>query len=1276
MTPIHRWMAAAVLAAAFAPNADAASVTRGPYLQSGTAMSVIVRWRTDVATDSRVSHGAAPGNLTSFVDNLTSTTEHEIKIENLLPDTIYYYAVGTTAGILAGNDATHFFLTAPMTGTPKPTRIWVLGDSGTANASAAAVRNAYYAFTGSRHTDLWLMLGDNAYTDGTDSEYQAAVFNMYPTMLRKSVLWPTLGNHDGHSADSGTQSGPYYDIFTLPRNGEAGGTASGTEAYYSFDYGNVHWIVLDSFGSDRSPFGPMMTWLQADLATTTQDWIIAYWHHPPYSKGSHDSDSEGGLRDMRENALPVLEAGGVDLVLSGHSHSYERSFLLDGHYGTSTTLQPSMILDGGDGRPTGNGAYQKPVLGPVAHEGAVYTVAGSSGKTSGGTLDHPAMFISLDVLGSVVLDLDGNRLDAIFLDSTGAIRDTFTLLKPPAGNQSPAVSAGADQSIALPSGVSLDGNVSDDGLPNPPGLTTTLWSVESGPGAALFGDANAVDTTASFSTAGTYVLRLTAYDGELTSFDETTTTVYPEATNQPPAVQATATPIVFLPASATLGGTVGDDGLPNPPGMVTTSWSTLSGPGPVSFADASAIDTTASFTTSGTYVLRLTADDGAATGWSDVTVTVRQPPQMIEVRVSTSTDDAEESSSGSVNLTSSDLELIRESTNQTVGMRFNGVNIPAGSLIASAYIQFQVDEVATEITLLTIQAQAIDTAPTFTTTSNSISTRARTVASVAWSPPPWNTVGQAGADQRTPNIASAIEEVVDRPGWVSGNSLVIVVTGTGKRVAESYNGAPAGAPLLHVELGPAGPPVNQPPSVAAGPDQTVTLPSNVTLDGTVSDDGLPSPPASVATTWSVASGPGIVTFADPNAVDTSASFSTDGIYVLRLTGDDGELSVSDDVTLTIQPEPPNQAPSVNAGVDQTISLPAAALLDGTVSDDGKPSPPSITATWSQTSGPGAVTFGSENAVDTSASFSQAGVYVLRLTAHDGELTNWDEIAVTVNPPNQPPTVSAGSDQTVTLPASASLDGTVSDDGQPNPPGAVTLAWSQVSGPGSVSFENPSSVDTTASFSSTGAYLLRLTADDGALTASHEMTVTVDGASIVTLDIRVSASSDDGEERSSGSVNLTSGDLEIIRDGTNDQTVGMRFRGVSIPQGSLISNAYIQFQVDEAKNEPGVLTIQAQAIDNAPTFTTTSGSISTRARTAASVFWSPPPWSTVGQAGPDQRTPDISSVIQEVVERAGWASGNALVIVITGTGKRVAESYNGGAAAAPLLHVEFAPSSGN
>ena len=311
----------------------------------------------------------------------------------------------------------------------RPTRVWVIGDSGTADANAQAVGDAYTSYTATRETDLWLMLGDNAYNDGLDAEYQRAVFDMYPSMLRKTVLWPAYGNHDGYGSDAATNTGPYFDMFTLPTQGEAGGVASGSEAYYSFDYANIHFVCLESFETDRSPTGPMLTWLQHDLAANTQQWVIVYFHHPPYSKGSHDSDTEIELVEMRQNALPILESFGVDLVLAGHSHSYERSFLLDGHYGVSTTLTQTMKKDAGNGREDQSGVYAKASVGTAPHEGAVYVVAGVGGQTGGGTLTHPAMYLSQATLGSFVLDVDGSRLDATFVDSTGAPRDYFSIVK-------------------------------------------------------------------------------------------------------------------------------------------------------------------------------------------------------------------------------------------------------------------------------------------------------------------------------------------------------------------------------------------------------------------------------------------------------------------------------------------------------------------------------------------------------------------------------------------------------------------------------------------------------------------------------------------------------------------------------------------------------------------------------------------------------------------------------------------------------------------------------
>jgi carbohydrate binding protein with CBM6 domain/calcineurin-like phosphoesterase family protein/purple acid phosphatase-like protein len=404
------------------------TLTRGPYLQLGTPTSTVVRWRTSAPVVGRVQFGPSPGVVSGSGQEAAARTEHEVRLAGLVPDTLYYYSIGTPTTTIAG-DATFQFKTSPLPGTERPLRVWVIGDSGTADANAGAVRDSYTAFTGSRHTDLWLMLGDNAYNDGLDPEYQAAVFNTYPAMLRKTMLWPAYGNHDGYGSDSATNTGPYYDIFTLPKQGEAGGVASGTEAYYSFDYANIHFVCLESFETDRSPTAPMLSWLQRDLAANTQRWVIVFFHHPPYSKGSHDSDAEIELVQMRQNALPILENFGVDLVLAGHSHAYERSFLLDGHYGDSTTFSGAMKKDGGSGRADASGAYQKPTYWMAPHEGTVYMVAGTAGKMAGGTLNHPAMYSSQAVLGSVVLDVLGNRLDATFLDSTGVRRDYFSIVK-------------------------------------------------------------------------------------------------------------------------------------------------------------------------------------------------------------------------------------------------------------------------------------------------------------------------------------------------------------------------------------------------------------------------------------------------------------------------------------------------------------------------------------------------------------------------------------------------------------------------------------------------------------------------------------------------------------------------------------------------------------------------------------------------------------------------------------------------------------------------------
>jgi hypothetical protein len=237
---------------------------------------------------------------------------------------------------------------------------------------------------------------------------------------------------------------------------------------------------------------------------------------------------------------------------------------------------------------------------------------------------------------------------------------------------------------------------------------------------------------------------------------------------------------------------------------------------------------------------------------------------------------------------------------------------------------------------------------------------------------------------------------------------------------------------------------------------------------------------------------------------------------------------------------------------------------------------------------------------------------------------------------------------------------------------VTTEWTQVPGnpPGAI-ITAPTSLTTNVTFTSAGTYVFRLTADDTALTDTDDVTVTVNtGGGTTVLDIPIAASADDAEEAPSGTVAKASTALELVYK-TSEQTVGLRFVGVSAPQGATIQNAYVQFEAKKTDSSSVTLTIRGEDADNPGTFTTAAFNISNRLTTGMSATWTPDPWTVLNQRGPLQQTPDLSSVIQEIVDRPNWA-GNALVLIITGdgsTGRRRADAFNGGTA--PMLHIEYA-----
>ncbi|HXJ57595.1 MAG TPA: metallophosphoesterase family protein [Verrucomicrobiae bacterium] len=454
------WSAAADL-----PDQDRTNAfARAPYLQLATADSMTVVWRTEGESKPVVRYGLALNQLDQFVaaTNIVtrvalSTNEAELKalratdpalserprlhsaprglfqyearITGLSPNTQYYYAVYDGARRLTEADPSYRFVTHPALGEARPARFWVVGDSGSGRAAQHDVYTSMLNLLKDerRPLDFCLHLGGMAFDRGRDVEFQTRFFEMYEPTLRQVVCWPTMGAQEGATSYGTNGVGPYYDAYVCPTRAEAGGVPTGTEAYYSFDYGRIHFICLDSYDLDRKPSGPMASWLRLDLERTRADWVIAFFHHPPYTKGTHDSDQEKQLIDMRMHIMPILESGGVDIVLTAHSHIYERSMLMDQAYDTPTVAHGA-ILDDAEGDPRTGQAYRKSA-GLEANGGTIQVVAGNGGAPLGRKGTMPVMRKILVEHGSVIIDIDGDTLQGRMLNKFGEVNDAFGLIK-------------------------------------------------------------------------------------------------------------------------------------------------------------------------------------------------------------------------------------------------------------------------------------------------------------------------------------------------------------------------------------------------------------------------------------------------------------------------------------------------------------------------------------------------------------------------------------------------------------------------------------------------------------------------------------------------------------------------------------------------------------------------------------------------------------------------------------------------------------------------------
>ncbi|HTH07689.1 MAG TPA: PKD domain-containing protein, partial [Ilumatobacteraceae bacterium] len=403
--------------------------------------------------------------------------------------------------------------------------------------------------------------------------------------------------------------------------------------------------------------------------------------------------------------------------------------------------------------------------------------------------------------------------------------------------------------------------------------------------AATVVNAPAQIATHTYASAGTYTVTLIATDtGALASTPKTASiTVNPPAPDLPPVASLAVTQMGSPPLTVSASGAGSTDADVTPIASYSFDW----GDGTTAtVVNAPAQAATHTYASAGPYTVTLVVTDtgaqASAPTTAGITVSTSVAVTTVEARVSASSDDAEQALTGSMSLTSSDLELIKDSADQIVGMRWTGLAIPTGATIRAAWIQFMSKASQSVVTNLVLRAQAADNAATFTSTSNNISSRPLTTASAAWAPVAW-TSGLAGADQRTPDLSAVVQEVVNRGGWAFGNALAIVVSGTGQRTAWAWNGSATSAALLHIEYSGGSAPVDNAPVASLAVTQAPSPPLTVSASAAGSTDTDPTPIASYTFNWGDGSAATVINAPAQTATHTYAGTGT---YTVTLTAKD------------------------------------------------------------------------------------------------------------------------------------------------------------------------------------------------------------------------------------------------------------------------------------------------------------------------------------------------------------------------------------------------------
>ncbi|HMI30863.1 MAG TPA: metallophosphoesterase [Candidatus Limnocylindrales bacterium] len=366
-----------------AGRAGATVLTRHPSLWKVTTSSILIAWQTDVAVPGKVLYGLTPALGSEATDGLT-TTNHGVTLTGLASLTRYYYRIVAGPDTLtAGDDTLH---TAPP--GPAPFRFVAFGDCGVDDANQYAVAARVDAL----NPDLGLVLGDVIYEVGEAVNFTPRYFTPYRPIIRRSVWYPVVGNHDIATANGQ----PFMDAFYLPTN-----SMDGTEKYYSFDYGNAHFVALDgnqTFNAD------MYTWVEADLAATTKPWKFVYFHQPMYSDpGVHGSDL-----NLRFYLEPIFVNHRVDLVFQGHNHYYSRSY----------PIANGVAVDTAQGS-----SYRDPA-------GVIYLVAGGGGRgLYAVTGTDPLIRSAFSVFHTLAVDVVGDSVSVQAVLPNGTVFDSFSIVK-------------------------------------------------------------------------------------------------------------------------------------------------------------------------------------------------------------------------------------------------------------------------------------------------------------------------------------------------------------------------------------------------------------------------------------------------------------------------------------------------------------------------------------------------------------------------------------------------------------------------------------------------------------------------------------------------------------------------------------------------------------------------------------------------------------------------------------------------------------------------------